>query len=31
MYAVLYEYPVEAAEGFGTRLGVIADTFEIMK
>ena len=31
MYAVLYEYPMEAAEGFGTRLGVMADTFEVME
>ena len=31
MYAVLYEYPMEAAEGFGTRLGVMADTFQIME
>ena len=31
MYAVLYKYPMEAAEGFGTRLGVMADTFQIME
>lgn len=31
MYAVLYKYPVEAAEGFGTRLGVMADTFQVME
>lgn len=30
MYAVAWEYPFEAAEGFGTRLSVIADTFEVM-
>ena len=29
MYAVQYTYPIEAAEGFGTRLSVIASTFEI--
>ena len=28
MYAVLYEYPMEAAEGFGARLGQIAETFD---
>lgn len=31
MYAVLYTYPMEAAEGFGTRLSVMADTFELTK
>ena len=31
MYAVLYEYPMEAAEGFGARLGQIAETFEVME
>lgn len=31
MYAVLYKYPVEAAEGFGARLGQIAGTFELME
>ena len=31
MYAVLYKYPMEAAEGFGTRLGVMADTFHVME
>ena len=31
LYAVLWEYPLEAAEGFGCRLGVIADTFELMQ
>ena len=31
LYAVLYKYPMEAAEGFGTRLGVMADTFQIME
>lgn len=31
MYAVLYEYPMEAAEGFGARLGQIAETFEGME
>ena len=30
MYAVLYEYPLEAAEGFGARLSQIAETFELM-
>lgn len=30
MYAVMWEYPMEAAEGFGTRLSVMADTFEVM-
>lgn len=30
VYAVLWAYPAEAAEGFGTRLSVIADTFEAM-
>lgn len=30
VYAVAWAYPFEAAEGFGTRLGVIADTFEVM-
>ena len=29
MYAVAWKYPSEAAEGFGTRLGVLADTFEV--
>lgn len=28
-YALLCKYPIEAAEGFGTRLNVMADTFEI--
>ena len=28
MYAVLYEYPMEAAEGFDARLGQIAETFD---
>ena len=31
MYAVLYEYPMEAAEGFGARLAQIAETFEVME
>ena len=31
MYAVLYKYPMEAAEGFGARLGVMADTFQVME
>ena len=31
MYAVLYKYPMKAAEGFGTRLGVMADTFQVME
>ena len=31
MYAVLYEYPMEAAEGFGARLSQIAETFEVMQ
>ena len=31
MYAVLYEYPMEAAEGFGARLAQIAGTFEVME
>ena len=30
MYAVLYEYPLEAAEGFGARLDQITATFEVM-
>lgn len=30
MYAVAWAYPLEAAEGFGTRLNVLADTFEVM-
>lgn len=30
MYAVAWAYPFEAAEGFGARLGVIADTFEVL-
>lgn len=29
VYAVAWAYPFEAAEGFGARLGVIADTFEV--
>ena len=31
MYAVLYEYPMEAAEGFGARLSQITETFEGME
>ena len=31
MYAVAYQYPVEASEGFGDRLSQIADTFEAME
>ena len=31
MYAVVYRYPMEAAEGFGARLSQIADTFEAME
>lgn len=31
MYAVLYEYPMEAAEGFGARLEQMAGTFELME
>lgn len=31
MYAVLYKYPMEAAEGFGIRLGQIANTFQLME
>ena len=31
MYAVAYQYPVEASEGFGARLSQIADTFEAME
>ena len=27
--ALLYQYPTEAAEGFGVRLGAIADTFQV--
>lgn len=30
VYVISWEYPAEAAEGFGARLGRIADTFEIM-
>lgn len=30
VYAVMWGYPMEAAEGFGTRLSVIADTFALM-
>lgn len=30
VYAVTWTYPMEAAEGFGTRLSVLADTFEVM-
>ena len=29
MYAVELQYPVEATEGFGTRLHVIQDTFQV--
>ena len=29
MYAVELRYPVEATEGFGTRLHVIQDTFQV--
>ena len=29
MYAVELRYPVEAIEGFGTRLHVIQDTFQV--
>lgn len=29
LYAVAQKYPAEAAEGFGARLSVLADTFEI--
>lgn len=28
-YVIAWEYPESAAEGFGVRLGVIADTFEL--
>ena len=31
MYAVLYKCPMEAIEGFGTRLSVMADTFQVME
>ena len=31
MYAVAYQYPVPASEGFGARLSQIADTFEAME
>lgn len=31
MYAVAYQYPVEASEGFGARLSQTADTFEAME
>lgn len=31
LYAVVWTYPEAAAEGFGTRLSVIADTFELTK
>lgn len=31
MYAALYEYPMEAAEGFGARLSQITETFEVMQ
>ena len=31
MYAVVYEYPMEATEGFGARLGQIAESFEAME
>ena len=30
VYVISWEYPAEAAEGFGARLGRIADTFELM-
>jgi len=30
-YIVAWEYPAEAAEGFGARLRVIADTFAVIK
>ena len=29
MYAVELRYPMEAAEGFGTRLHVLRDTFQM--
>lgn len=29
VYAVLLQYPLEAAEGFGTRMNAFADTFEL--
>ena len=31
VYVISWEYPAEAAEGFGARLGVIADTFQVME
>lgn len=30
VYAVTWTYPMETAEGFGIRLNVLADTFEVM-
>lgn len=29
VYALMQQYPLEAAEGFGTRMSVLADTFEL--
>ena len=31
VYVISWEYPAEAAEGFGARLGQIADTFQVME
>ena len=31
VYVISWEYPAESAEGFGTRLGVMADTFQVME
>lgn len=31
IFALVWEYPMEAAEGFGIRLGVMADTFEAVR
>ena len=31
VYVIYWKYPAEAAEGFGARLGVMADTFQAME
>ncbi len=31
VYVISWEYPAEAAEGFGARLGQIANTFQVME
>ena len=31
VYVISWEYPAESAEGFGARLGVIADTFQVVE